>query len=669
MESKRLIALMLIVLFSFMLLFAGCGSEPAAEEEQHTNEEEEIDKEESIDKEEEDIDEEGEISELKEAPMLSQLVEEGELPPIEERVPDEPLIYVAGTEIPIDDMPEIEIGKYGGTLRVINPGSPGGGEWWAISREPLLNQLGFGEPGEKPLGGVFKDFEMEDNGKEFTFFMRKGLKWSDGQPVTTEDVRYSYEDVLLNEELTPTFPTWLSNADGTPFELEILDEYTFKITFKEPYALFPYTLSLHWQTWDSGPLLQPSHYMKDFHIEYTPLEDLQPLLKENGLEKDEWYRLHSLYSWAGGGLEETKIGCPTLAPYVLEEMPNAEVAILKRNPYYWKVDAAGNQLPYIDEIRADTVASADMLPMEIMGGKADLARQAISAKEIALYKENESKGGYKTHLFKHHCPIPITFNYSNPDTEWREIVWDVRFREALNLAINREEIIDAVYNSLASPSELTPGEHDPDAANELLDSMGLDKRDSEGWRLRPDGKRMELLIETSAPATDFIPMIELLVENWKDIGIYTKMNQIEDSLLTTRVEANETQVVVSSWLDLPVAQSNPYMIDWVFLNDSRKVSEGFRKWYRGQEEGVEPSDSLKTVFEIYENSIKATESFEEVGKGLEEWEQAMRETLFLLVPVEDVGIPLIVSDKIRNVPEDGYQIMANFAGEIFYYDE
>src|SRR5699024_6978241 len=133
-------------------------------------------------------------------------------------------------------------------------------------------------------------------------------------------------------------------------------------------------LSLHWQTWDSGPIIQPSHYMKKFHIDYTSLDELKPLLKENGLEGDEWYRLFSLYSWGGGGISETKIGCPTLASYVLKEMPSAEVGILKRNPYYWKVDAEGNQLPYIDEIRASTVASVDMLPMELMGGKADLAR-------------------------------------------------------------------------------------------------------------------------------------------------------------------------------------------------------------------------------------------------------------------------------------------------------
>jgi len=596
-------------------------------------------------------------------------VQESKLPPVEERLPAEPLVYTAGAEVPTSDMPEIEIGKYGGVLRIVNPGSPGGGEWWAISREPLLNQPGFGEPGEKPTGNVLKGFDMSEDAKVFTFYMREGMKWSDGEPVTTEDVRYAYEDVLLNEELTPVFPTWLANSDGTPFELEIVDEYTFRISFKESYALFPYTLSLHWQTWDSGPLIQPSHYMKKFHIKYTPLEKLKPLLEENELGESEWYRLHSLYSWSGGSLTETRVGCPTLSAYVLEEMPSAQVAILRRNPYYWKVDAAGNQLPYIDEIRADTVTSVDMLPMKIMGGEVDLGRQAVSVKEVALYKENETKGGYLVKLLKFHCPIPITFNYSNPDAAWREIIWDVRFRQALNLAINREEIIDAVYNSFASPSKISPSEYDPDKANQLLDSMGLDKRDSEGWRLRPDGKRMEILIETSAPSTDFIPMIELLVENWKDIGIYTRMNQVDSTLLTSRIEASETQVVVSSWLDLPVAQGNPYMLDWVFLNDAAKTSYGFKQWYTTfGKEGMEPSDELKPVFDLY-RQMKSSDSIEDIGTYMEEWEKSMYDTLFLIVPVEDIMIPLIVSNKLGNVPEDGYQIMANFAGEILYYKE
>jgi peptide/nickel transport system substrate-binding protein len=566
-------------------------------------------------------------------------------------------------------MPQLDIGTYGGTLRMVNPGSPGGGENWALSREPLLNQPGFGIPGEKPFGNVLKDFDISDEGKTFTFYMREGMKWSDGEPLTTEDVRYAYEDVLLNQELTPAFPTWMRNNDGTPCEIKIVDEYTFQIKFKDSYGLFPYTLSLHWQSWDSGPIIQPAHYMKQFHIKYTPIEDLKPLLAKNELGDTEWYRLHSLYSWGGGGLAETRVGCPTLSAYVLEEMPSAQVAILRRNPYYFKVDAKGQQLPYIDELRADTVTSVDMLPMKIMGGEVDLARQAVSINEVALYKENEAKGGYAVKLLKFHAPIPITFNYSNPDAEWTKVLLDNRFRAALNLAINRKEIIDAVYNGFASDSKITPAEYDLNKANALLDEMGLDQKDAEGYRLRPDGKRMELLVETSAPSTDFVPMIELLVENWKDIGVFARLNQIDSTLLTTRSQANETQVIVSSWMDLPVAQGNPYMLDWVLNNDRYKVSQGYLDWYQSfGKNGTEPTEELKPLFTLYDQ-MKGSKDLGEIGAKMADWEKFMYDSTFLIVPVEDIMIPLVVNAKLGNVPENGYQIMANFAAEVMYYKQ
>ena len=308
-----------------------------------------------------------------------------------------------------------------------------------------------------------------------------------------------------------------------------------------------------------------------------------------------------------------------------------------------------------------------MLPMKIIGGEVDIARQAIAITEVSLYKENEAKGGYKVKLLIFHCPIPITFNYTNPDPVWRKIIWDKRFREALNLAINRKEIIDAVYLGFASPSKIVPSEYNPTKANALLDEMGLDKRDSEGWRLRPDGKRMELLIETSAPSTDFIPLCKILVENWKDIGIHTTMKYIDGSLLTQRVEANETEVVVASWFDLPVIEHNPTMINYVVLNDPRKISQGFYEWYTSfGKKGMEPPAEFKPIFTLFQK-MRSSKTPTEIKRYLEAWEKTVHDTLFMLVPVEDIMIPLVVNKRLGNVPEKGYQIMATFAMETLFY--
>ncbi len=585
-----------------------------------------------------------------ESPILSDLVKQGKLPPVDQRLPEEPYVVKEGVDIQAKYL-KPEIGKYGGTLRTLT----NGGEWWGMTRDQLVSQPGLGEVGKKPIGGIFKDFDMSKDAKVFTFHLRKGMKWSDGEPLTTEDVRFAYEDVLLNKELTPVFPTWLANTDGTPCKVEIVDKYTFRLSFKESYGLFPYTLSLRWRGWDEGPLLQPSHYMKQFHIKYTPLEKLQPLLRKNNLGDKEWARLYNLYSWGGGSIAETKIGCPTLAAYVLTEMPSPQTFIATRNPYYWKVDAVGNQLPYIDYIRGETLPRPEMIPLKIIGGEVDWSFSG-SLKDLPLYKENEKKGGYKTVLCSGGGATAITFNYSHPDKVWRKIIWDKRFREALNLAMNRKEIIDSLYNGLAEPVKLIHGEYNPAKANQLLDSMGLNKRDSEGWRLRPDGKRMELLIETSGAGADWIPLCELLVEYWKNIGIYTTMKRVDSSLLNERVRANQTQVLVNSWLDIIVIRNNPYMIDWVLINDPNKLSIGFYDWFTsGGKKGLEPPASFKPIYTLYQK-MRSSRNFTEIKKYLETWEKVMHDTLFLLLPVEN-GMSLhIFSEKLGNCTPAGEEI-------------
>ncbi|HQE26032.1 MAG TPA: ABC transporter substrate-binding protein, partial [Candidatus Atribacteria bacterium] len=281
-----------------------------------------------------------------EAPMLAELVKEGKLPPVEERLPEEPFVVGPGVLVHEDDLPDWEVGKYGGVFRSVclDPTLD-----WNLRDAHMENFLCTPAHYTKPLmGNIAAEFSVSPDNKIFTFRLRKGLKWSDGQPVTTEDVRFAYEDVLLNEEITPIFPADYRSAGdpaGTPMKIEILDEYTFRVEFDEPYGRFLRVLGLGslWGGYDV--LLKPSHYLKQFHIKYTPVEEMRPYLKELGYSDEEWWRLflHKDISW-GAVCERRAIGFPTLGPWVRADSPT-NIMAFDRNPYYYKVDTAGNQLP------------------------------------------------------------------------------------------------------------------------------------------------------------------------------------------------------------------------------------------------------------------------------------------------------------------------------------
>lgn len=608
-----------------------------------------------------------------ESPLLADRVAAGELPPLEERLPIEP--YVAGKDELVVGL-EIQTGEYGGTIRLPSDSPSGDPHIYIAMNEPLIWAPGAFEYDLGIHGNVARDWEVNEDDTVFTIYLRRGLKWSDGVPVTTEDVRFSYEDVLLNEEITPVFPTWLragNRGSGTPMQIEIVDDYTFKIIFDEPYGSFPAQLAIAgWHSY--AEFLRPKHYLSQFHIKYTPLEELQPLMAEESITDDQWFNLFNDRQ-LGPNLwkltNEGGLGHPSLTPWIMTKAESG-VFTFERNPYYFKVDAAGNQLPYIDGILSEVVQDRETMFARALMGEFDYIGERSSLKNLPLMAEAEQQGRVKVLLPRmHRTPIDFKLNLTYDDPVWREVTGDVRFRQALNYAINRPEILKTFYldQFAVLPKETTNPEYSQAKANQLLDEMGMDQRDAEGYRLAPGGEPFSILFELGALSQDHIPMGELIAEYWKAVGVNTAVKAGDWTLINQRVQANEVQATgvwahediwpSAGWDDyLP---HNQWGIEW----STWYVSAGAN--------GVEPPQAVKDLYEAHNNFMVARIGSPESQAALAAIYQNYLDNVWVFSPVEESRYPTFFTPKIMNVPtglsNEFKGIVINYSMEQWYIDQ
>ncbi|MBO0993760.1 ABC transporter substrate-binding protein [Bacillus sp. SD088] len=644
--SFRLLFIFLLVL---SMVISGCSSKSDP-----TTSEKDAEKEGNTENVEENVVDVTEITEFKQAPMLDEM----DLPPVEERLPKEPKIP---NELPPDQL-TVEIGKYGGTLNTVAQSIDWDPDLFVMNNEPLLNTPGI--LGEEITGNVLKDYEVSDDEKEFTFYMREGLRWSDGEPVTTEDVRFAIEDVQFNEEITSILPGWLhsgGNVDGSPMKLDVIDDYTFKISFDEANGGFPISLAI--QNWRGyADLLKPAHYLKKFHKDYADPKELEESIKENNFDEGEdtdWVNNFTYLDITERELNHSNAAdFPVLYPWLPKEKTKTHVTY-ERNPYYFKVDAEGNQLPYIDSLKSAIVQDTEVTALKVIAGEVDFNREATALTKMPVYRENAEKGGYKAILADMHLtPTDVFLNMTYDDPVWREVVQDLRFRQALNYAIDRDEIIDTLYYGFAEPSTMIDSTLDIAKANELLDEMGMEK-DQDGYRKGPDGKRFTIPFEVQAAAPDIVPLAELLTEMWKEIGIHVTVKTIDSSLHGNKNEANELQASIM-WTHTPLY----YMQD---------LGTGFwgRMWHdwwkSGGTKGEEPPENVKRFYDLMdEMNVSGPERAVEI---MDELRQEMNENIYYFVHIEHAKQPLIVNANLGNVTDDGLAIAINFAGEQMFFKE
>jgi peptide/nickel transport system substrate-binding protein len=338
--------------------------------------------------------------EFKESPLMTEAVAAGKIPPLAQRIPKEPFVVGPGVIVDAKDL-DWKPGKYGGVLRSAHSSANWSPDFFVMNNEGLLEAPGISTEGIR--GNVFKDFKVSDDGKTITFFLREGLKWSDGTPVTTEDVRFTYEDMLKNTDLFKTFPArWKTGAspEGKEPTIKINGLFEFEMAYPEAYGglLRQFTIEA-WVGYTEW--LNPAHYLKQFHKKYADPAKLAAALTEAKLKEDEWVTLFNQRRCQNWDVNQPRcIGYPSLYPWTLTSSDNSQLTF-ERNPYYYKVDVEGQQLPYIDKLVSAQVQDVEAVNLKVLAGEIDFLRESTALVKVPLYKENEE--GRSQHRVARHA--------------------------------------------------------------------------------------------------------------------------------------------------------------------------------------------------------------------------------------------------------------------------
>jgi peptide/nickel transport system substrate-binding protein len=602
---------------------------------------------------------------FKEAPMLAQLVQSGQLPPVDQRLPQEPMVL----------KPAHEVGRYGGTWRRAFTGPADGENMNRIMATDKMLHVDF--TGVKIVPSVAKDWKLEDGGRTTTLFLRKGLKWSDGQPFTADDLMFWYEDLYSNKELTPT-PAPEFSINGKPGKFVKIDDFTVQAQFPEPYPMFVDVLA-GFTTVGSGLALggggggggggnvqgpyAPAHYLKKFHQKYATPAELDQALKAVGV--DNWVTLIK-----NRNDYQINVDCPVLTPWRTTSPNNTPNWVLERNPYYWAVDTDGNQLPYLDKVSLTLAESLEIANLRAMAGELDLQTRHMDLQKLPVFLENREKGNYAVRLDPQAeaAQTSLQFNLSYAaDPEIAKWLQSKDFRRALSMGIDRAQINEAFFLGTGTLGSVAPADDAPDSpgpewrtkwstldikqSNDLLDKIGLDKKDSEGYRLRADGTG-RLRIEITTVAAAFLPWaqhMEMVAQQWKKIGIQADIKDTERNLAVTKNLNNETQIYI--WgagtedlflfprHELPVEPIEPF------------TGPLYAKWFASNgEQGTKPTDpDLLKAMDLLRSGAGVEEGPRmEIGKQIR---QLIVDNQWVIGTVGFVPNVRVISNKMGNVPE------------------
>jgi peptide/nickel transport system substrate-binding protein len=570
-----------------------------------------------------------------EAPALADMVAAGDLPAVAERLPENPLVV----------LPVKSVGQYGGTWY---RGWRGINDFHCFGRivyDPMLRWPR--DPKDPVQPGLAESWEWSADGTELTLHLRQGLKWSDGAPFSVDDIIFWWEDIENDPEITPApHAEWVVN--GEPMTLERIDDTTIMLKFAGPNGLAETVgLAFHGNQWPLGferfGFFAPRHYLEEFHPKYNTsasYEDFEAKAWEYNPER------------------------PAMTPWIITQWEEGgDHMIATRNPYYWKVDVEGNQLPYIDEVYFYLVEDNTAINTLALAGKIDMQHRGIDLAQYPVYQEQAEAGNYHMLLWPQAQASGLTFfpNQSYSDPAYRELLQDFKFRQVLSQAIDRDTINEVMFLGQAEPQTISVvkdsalyqadianiyGEFDPALATSLLDEIGLPVG-ADGMRTFADGSPLQLVIETSYTAGSLYDGVELVAEWWRAIGLDTRVETMSRDVYWPKACANEVMIAV--WT---TDRGLVPMVDPIYqmpFDERSWIAPAFGIWYKtGGAEGEAPNADLKQLMDLYDQYRATVDPAEQLKIGKE----MVRLTTTNLNVIETAGMapgPVVVKNYFHNV--------------------
>lgn len=573
------------------------------------------------------------------APMLAEMVAAGELPPLEERLPAEPLVWDA----PDVQVFETEEGRYGGTLRF--------GHVFDVTAIATVGLARIASDRSTYYPDIATGWEWNDDYTSITFTLREGMRWSDGHPFTANDIQWWYDEIIRSD--LRDAPAGVAGMNTLTDTITAVDDTTLRFDFAQPNPLFLLTsrgfAGGEVSSWErTAP-----HYYEQFHPKFNPVEgqDAQAAF----LEMIDTMRLPRF-------LEDPSR--PVLWAWRPSEYQEGQLARLERNPYFWSVDRQGRQLPYIDYVENFLLGDADaeVIKLKLLAGETNFERRVTSVADVPLLRENEEQANLDV-IFTvkpEGSQQGIKFNPAHPDEQMAALIDQADFRRALSLAVNRDAINETAYFGLGRPGhgfsmsgEFNPdvdeawAAFDPEQASALLDSIGLDQRDAEGFRTFPNGDSLTFVLMFRPgwhPGGN--ETAEIAIEGWNNIGLRSQAQPVEARTLTERYESGDYDAVIDPWVGGVWDQDLRYgtgVCRWAKLNCAWWQSQGSET-----PAGVEPTGDVLRLFEL-EDLIRTTIDEDERMAALDERRAILADSMWNMGIVMDLPHVIVASRNLRNV--------------------